>query len=173
MHNVCGKIKNSNDPQALDKLICFRESGKMLSLVGVITAELVFYLGIWSQNDATWEKNNKTLVCCIKSTRELTIPDSWWGTQNCVETHTEYPVLNASNTCFGKSPFSLHGRQMSLLSNRCLVRLGKSTVSTVSNKQPCLTLCGKKLQNRCVGLVNQWRRRKQGVQELGRQKNKP
>lgn len=50
---------------------------KKLSLVGDMTAELVFYSGNRSQNDATWEKNNKTLVCCIKSTQELTIPDSW------------------------------------------------------------------------------------------------
>lgn len=49
----------------------------MLSLVGDITAKLVFYSGKRSQNDATWEKNNKSLLCCIKSTQELTIPDSW------------------------------------------------------------------------------------------------
>lgn len=50
---------------------------KKLSLVGDMTAELVFYSWNRSHNDATWEKNNKTLVCCIKSTQELTIPDSW------------------------------------------------------------------------------------------------
>lgn len=54
---------------------------------------------------------------------------------------------------------------MSLLSNRCLAGLGKNTVSAVSNKQPRLTLCGKKLQNRCVGAADQERRRKQGRQE--------
>lgn len=46
---------------------------KKLSLVGDMPAQQVFYSGNWSQNDATWEKNNKTLVCCIKSTQELTL----------------------------------------------------------------------------------------------------
>lgn len=105
-----GKSKNLminrlwTDQHVLGKVV------KKLSLVGDMTAELVFYSGNRSQNDAAWEKNNKTPVCCIKtpvwcikSTQELTIPDSWWGIMlNCMETHSEYPVLNALNTCFGQ-----------------------------------------------------------------------
>lgn len=141
---TCRKIKKSNDQQALDGPICSGESGKKVVSGGWYDCELVFYSGNRSQNDATWEKNNKTLVCCIKSAQELTIPDSWWGIMlNCMETHTEYPVLNASNTCFGqKVLFHYMGDKCHYYQTGAWP--GWERVQR--NKQPCLTQCGKKLQ---------------------------
>lgn len=103
---VCGKVQKNLMITRLwtgQYVLEMVEVVKMLSLVGDMTVKLVFYSGNGSQNDATWEKNNKSLVCCIKSRRKLTSPDSWWGIMlNCVETCTENPVRNASNTCFGQ-----------------------------------------------------------------------
>lgn len=56
----CGKIKNSNYQQAY--MLWGKWLNKKLSLVGDMTAELVFDSGNWSQNDATWEKNNPGLL---------------------------------------------------------------------------------------------------------------
>lgn len=63
-----------------------------MPLVG-LEWELACSSGFVSQSDATLEKVNKSLACCVKQTQELTILDIWWGIMlNWIKTWTEYPL---------------------------------------------------------------------------------